>query len=596
MSQPSRDAPTLRDAAGHLGRLFLLIRPYWGPIGRSVVMAIVLGLVGLVPPWVTKLLIDLVYPTGDASLLLVLVLAALSFTLSGAILGGLRSFYTVYVDSRLTSATRLAFWNHLQHLRPRFFRGHQVGEINSRFQDVALALKTLSDLFQTVFVQGIYLVLVPPLLFWLEWRLALLALVGVPLTTGLTALSGRWLRPRWQRTSEALAEIQAYQVETLSHIEAYKSMGLEPTVYRRARGLIETALEHQLRARGLSELFGAANTAVKALNLALFTWFGWTLILDGAMTLGDFIAFTSYVNLLYGPVAQWIRLFGQVQQASVHLGRMFEYLDEPPEQDPNDAGRPAAPIERRLRGAYRLRDVRFAYSEAAPEAGVFDGLDLDLSAGDLTVLVGASGSGKTTLLRLLCGLERPSGGSLTIDGRTVDEIGLRDLRRQVAVVWQDPALLRGTLRENLVLGADETSFPEGMDAAIERAVDLCALGEVVRALPAGLETPVAEWGASLSAGQRQRVALARALLRDTPIVLFDEATSHLDVGTERRVLDRLLDHLAGRTLVFATHRLAVTKRARRVAVLEEGRLVGFDAHDRLLATCETYREMHGSET
>ncbi|MEM8934170.1 MAG: ABC transporter transmembrane domain-containing protein, partial [Acidobacteriota bacterium] len=499
--------------------------------------------------------------------------------------GGLRSFYAVYVDSRLTSASRLAFWNHLQHLTPRFFRQHQVGEINSRFQDVAMALRTLSDLFQTVFVQGVYLVLVPPLLLWLDWRLALLALIGVPLTTGLTALSGRWLRPRWQRTSEALADIQAYQIETLSHIETYKSMALEPSVYQRARHLVETALEHQLGARALSEAFAAGNTVIKALNLALFTWFGWTRILDGAMSLGDFIAFTAYVNLLYGPVAQWIRLFGQMQQAAVHLGRMFEYLDESPEQNPLAAwSSPPAPT-RTLAGDYRLRGVAFGYGESA---AVFEGLDLDLPRGRLTVLVGASGSGKTTLLRLLGGLEHPTGGDLTVDGATLDTIGLRDLRRQVAVVWQDPAILRGTLRENLVLGA-ETVPP---DAAIDRAVHLCALGEVVRGLPDGLDTPVAEWGASLSAGQRQRIALARAVLRDTPIVLFDEATSHLDIATERAVLDRLLDHLDGRTLVFATHRLAITSRAHRVGMLDGGRLIGFDDHGRLLDACEPYRRLH----
>ena len=580
-------------------------------------MALVLGLFGLVPPFLTKLLIDLVYPTGDVDLLQVLVLAGLSLALAGAILGALRSFYTTYVDSRLSSATRLLFFNHLQHLPPRFFHQNQVGEINSRFQDVAMALRTLSDLFRTVFVQGIYLLLVPPVLFWLEWRLAILALLSVPLVTGLTALSGSKLRPHWRRTSEALADINAFQVETLSHIETFKTLGREHEVFERARGKIEEALEHQLRTQSLSEGFNAANTTVKALNLALFTWFGWMLILDGAMTLGGFVAFTSYVNLLYGPVAQLIRLFGQVQQSSIHLGRMFEYLDLDPEMDPVAAWEPPPPVVHTLEGGYELRGVGFAYD---PKRPVLDGLDLDLPAGSTTAIVGASGSGKTTLLRLLCGLERPGRGTLEIDGRTVDEVGVSDLRRQVAVVWQDPGLIRGSLWDNLTLGipggARLLSEPEQEGASkgarflseprprgtsegarllserVDEVVSLCGLEEVVEALPDGYASPVAEWGASLSAGQRQRVALARAVLRDTPIVLFDEATSNLDVGTEATLLDRILDRLADRTVVFVTHRLAVARRAERVAVLDAGRLVGLGHHSELLDSCEAYARMH----
>lgn len=585
-SGPGRPTPTLREGVTQFLRLLRLIRPYWGPLSKGILLALVLGLLGMVPPYLTKLLVDEVYPSGDVTLMHVLVGGVLALTLATTLMGALRGYYGLHVNSRLGNATRLMFFNHLQHLPVRFFDRHQVGEITSRFQDVGQALQSISRVFQTVFVQGIYLLLVPPILFWLEWRLALVAIISLPLTISVTALSGPVLRRAWKRSSEASAELSAFQVEALSHVRTFKTMGLEHDVYRRGRELMDNALQEQLRAGGFAQGFGAVNGVLYALNTALFTWFGWTLILRGHMTLGDYLAFAAYTAYLYNPINQLIQLFSDFQQSAVHLSRMFEYLDEPVEQEPSLVFEPPAPIRHHLRGDLRLQGVSFSYSPGKP---VLRQVSAHFPAGAFTALVGPSGSGKTSLLRLLSGLEQAEEGELTVDGKNLGDVPLMDLRRQIAVVWQEVSLIKGTVRENLTLACGEVEQGE-----LDRVVRLCGLEPVLADLPEGYETAVAEWGSTLSAGQRQRVALARAVLRRAPVLLLDEATANVDVETEQRVLKSILEELEGRTVVLVTHRLATAALADQVCVLEEGRILGLGSHQRLLESCEPYRRMQAA--
>ena len=566
-----------------------MIRPYWADLGQGMLLALILSAVGMIPPYVTKLLVDRVFPERDVTLMHVLVGGMLVLGLSTTVLGGLRGFFSLYVNTRLNNATRLMFFNHLQHLRVRFFDRHQVGEINSRFQDVGRALDAIGRVFQTVFVQGVYLILVPPVLFYLDWRLALVAIISLPLTFSVTFFSGPMLRDRWKKASEAFADLNAFQIEMLSHVRTFKTMGLERHVYSRADTFVHHAMDEQLRAGGLSQIFSGINGLLRGLNTAIFTWFGWTLILSGDITLGDYLAFSAYVGFLYGPLQQMIQLFSDFQQSAVHLHRMFEYVDEPLEQDPSraygiepDGDMPA------LRGAFSLRGVEFFYEPGRP---VLKGIDLDLPAGSVVALVGASGSGKTSLLRLLTRLEEPTAGSLRVDGKPLTEIPLHALRRQLAVVWQDVALIRGTVRENLLLGTEQAP----PDDEIAEALELCGLSELVAALPAGLDTAVSEWGSTLSAGQRQRVALARALLRRAPILLLDEATANIDVETEMRILRNVFKHLQsdGRStsVIFVTHRVAGASLADKICVVADGGIAGFGGHDHLMQRCEPYRRM-----
>ncbi len=580
-----KDIPPLREAFQQFLRLLRLIRGYWGPLIKGMALGLVLGVFGMVTPYLSKLLIDEVYPTRNVTLMQVLVGGILVVAVAQAVMGAIRAYFTNYTTSHLGNATSLLFFNHLLHLRTRFFDEHRVGEILSRFADVRNSLNSVSRVFETLFVNGVYLVLVPPFLFLLQWKLAIVSLITIPITVAITTLSARLLRRFWKKSAEAYAELGGFQVEVLSHIRTLKAMSMEPNLYARAQGQIQGAMQVQLKAGGWSQVFGTLNAVVRALGTAFFTWYAWKLIIAGEMTLGDYIAFTAYMGYLYNPLQQITGLFSDFQQTAVNLGRMFEYLDSPVEQDPANAYLPPGPLTQVVEGDVRLRDLSFGYSA---EKRVLHDVNLHFPRSTITAVVGPSGAGKSSLLRLITRMEEPDSGQVFIDGSPVTAMPLADLRRQVSVVWQEFALMQGTVWENLTLGTEAPTR-----ARVDDAVRLCRLDSLVAGLPEGYETSVAEWGATLSGGQRQRMAIARALVRDTPVLLLDEATSNVDMQTETEILRDLFSRVEGKTVIFVTHRVQTAALADQICVIDAGRVAGVGTHADLMRDCEPYRLLHG---
>jgi ABC-type bacteriocin/lantibiotic exporter with double-glycine peptidase domain len=582
---PRAEIPPLKEAFQQFMRLLRLIRPYWSSLFKGIVLALVLGVLGMATPYLSKLLIDEVYPTGNLSLMHVLVLGILALSVGSSVMGAIRFYFTTFVTSRLANASSLLFFNHLQHLRVRFFDEHRVGEVVSRFADVRSALNTVARVFETLFVNAAYLLLVPPVMFLLQWKLALVSLVTIPVTVAITTASARMLRRYWKRAAEAYAELGAYQVEVLSHIRTLKTLAAEHTVYGKASRAIQSALQVQLKAAAWSQVATAMNAAASALGTAVFTWYGWVLIVRGEMTLGTYIAFSAYVGYLYTPLTQITGLFADFQQSAVNLGRMFEYLDSPTEQDPTLAYLPQPPLETVVRGDIRMHGVCFGYSSARE---VLHEVDVSFPLGAVTSIVGPSGAGKSSLLRLIMRMEEPSAGEVCVDGAPVSAISIPDLRRQVTVVWQEFSLMQGTIWDNLTLGATDPSR-----ARVDDAVRLCQLEPLVRDLPHGYDTSVGEWGATLSGGQRQRMALARALIRDAPVLLLDEATSNVDMHTENEILRGLFARMEGKTVIYVTHRVQTAALADQIVVVEAGRVVAVGPHAELMQNSDAYRRLQG---
>jgi ABC-type bacteriocin/lantibiotic exporter with double-glycine peptidase domain len=544
-----------------------------------------IALLGLVIPYASKLLFDDVYPTRDISFMHVLVAGILALQVALALIGAIRGYFSQVVSSQLNAATNLLFFNHLQFLPTRFYDEHRIGEVLSRFQDVRSSLATISQALETVVLRGTYLVLVPPFLFLLNWKLAIISLLTTPLTTIAGIASSRFLRRFWKQSAEAWAEVNALQVETLSHIRTFKALAAERETFRKMSDQVQGALKLQLYAGGFGTVFTAFNALLGAGGMAIFSWYAWTLILHQELTLGSFMAFSAYRGYLMGPLNEFASLVTGVNQMAVTFGRMFEYLDERPEQDPATAYQPTPLTLIPLDGAITLEGIHFGYD---PTREVLTGMDVEFSPGTVTAIVGASGAGKSTLLSLITRSEIPTAGRVRIGGVDIAGIPLRDLRRQISIVRQEVALVRGTLLENLTLGADTPPSRREIDEAVQTA----HIAELVASFPAGYDTPVSEWGASLSGGQRQRIAIARALLRKAPYVLFDEATSNIDVQTEREILLRLFASLRERTVVFVTHRVSTAALADRICVVCDGRIAGFGPHVELLAGCDAYRRLY----
>jgi ABC-type bacteriocin/lantibiotic exporter with double-glycine peptidase domain len=530
------------------------------------------------------MLIDKVYPSEDVSLMHVIVAAILGISFGSSLIGTLQSYYSMVINTHLSNSTSLMFFNHLQHLKIRFFDEHRVGEIMSRFGDMSNSLKAVNNLFQTIFVNGIYLLIVPPFLFLLNWKLAVVSLISIPVTVIVISLTGRILRKYWKKSAEAFAELNAFQIESLSNIRLIKSMVLERYVFSKIKEQIEGAMNIQLKAGGLGQVIGLFNGFVRIFNTALFTWLGWTYILSKEMTLGDYLAFSAYIGYLYGPLSSIVGLFSDFQQTSVSLNRMYEYLDSDVEQNPNLVFEETAQIVNRINGSIEIKDVNFSYNT---EKNVLHDINFKIPSGSVVAILGPSGSGKTTLLRLLLGMESLTEGIIQYDGRHLSSFTLNELRKQIAVVWQEFSIVKGTIWDNLVLGLEEVDQKQ-----VQKVIDLCKLDEFINSLTNGYQTEVSEWGSSLSGGQRQRISIARALLRNSPILILDEATSNIDITTEAELLENVFDFMKEKTILFVTHRMTCTHLADQICILEAGKIVSHGTHEELLNKSDSYRHMY----
>jgi ABC-type bacteriocin/lantibiotic exporter with double-glycine peptidase domain len=572
----------MKDSLKRFNRLLFLIKPYWAKLIKGIFLNVVLSIIGLIAPYLTKLLVDKVYPTQDVNLMHVLVGEILAISISSVLLGAIQGFFNYYVNSKLNGSVSLMFFNHIQHLNMRFFEEHRTGEIMTRFSDISSSLNSLSKVFQTIFVNGIYLLLVPTILLLLYWKMAVVALISVPVVVLCISMTGKHLRKYWQKSSEAYAELNAYQVEMLTHVRSIKTLVLEKHVINEATRQTKNALQLQLKAEGMGQLLGLSNGILYSLNTALITWLGWTYILNNSMTLGDFIAFSSYIGYLYTPVREFINLFSEFQRSSVNLYRMFEYLDKIPEQNPNNIYHPKEKSIK-LAGKIDIKDLSFGYSK---DIRILHNINLSIEPGTITLIVGPSGSGKTSLLKLFICMEKPSEGEIFYDGAPLSQMNILDIRKQITIVLQEFSMFRGSIRDNLTLGLEDVDYK-----AIEEALRIVKMDEYINSLQNGINTSIAEWGASLSGGQRQRLAIARAILRNTPIIIFDESTSNIDINTEQSILVDMFGKLRGKTIIFVTHRISSASLADKVCILENGKVIDYGLHSELLQRCKSYMKI-----
>lgn len=574
--------PSLKESFQYFKRLMKLIKPYWGKLIKGMSLGLIVGLLGMISPYMTKLLIDKVYPTEDVSLMQIIVLGVLAVTIANSIIKLIQGYFNLYVNSKLSNSTSLMFFNHLQHLRTSFFDKHQVGEIMSRFKDVGSALQAVNKVFQTIFVNGIYIILVPPFLFILHWKLALVSLISLPVTMIIITISGKFIRKYWRKTSEAFADLNAFQIEMFTHIRTVKALVLENYVFTKAHDFMTNAIKMQLKAGGMGQIIGLSNGILYGLNTALFTYLGWSYILGKEMTLGDYIAFTAYIGYLYNPISQFVNLFSEFQQSSVNLNRMFEYLDSDAEQEYDNSGELNLQ-ELNLEGNIALENLSFGYDKSKR---VLNEVSLKIKPGTINAIVGPSGSGKTSLLRLLIGMEVPDAGDVLYDDKRIDFYNLSELRKKITVIWQEFSMFKGTIWENLTIGLENVSR-----TAVDQAVEIAKMKEHIDNLPQGYETPIGEWGTTLSGGQRQRLAIARAIIRNSDIYIFDEATSNIDVQTEEEILTKMFMKLKNKTVLFVTHRISTASLADKIFLLEDGKLTAEGSHFELLEKNLNYQKM-----
>jgi ABC-type multidrug transport system fused ATPase/permease subunit len=565
-----------------IGVLVRLARPYGLRTAAAVATLLAFTVFGLAPPYLAKLAVDEGISQGDLHRLGQIVVLFLLAGVGTLVLSSTQTYLTGWVGERVLADLRERLFAHLQRLSLGYYERNRTGAIVSRITNDVEALDQLVTDGLTSLVQNtLLLVGTAVVLFLLDWRLALATLVVIPLMVLLTA----WFRVRsnraYRRVRERLGLVTATLAEDIAGMRVVQSFTREPVNQASFRGISDRYREANYETVVLNGLYFPAVDFLSSVATAIVLGYGGWLVLEGDLTTGTLLAFTLYLSNFFDPVQQLSQLYNTFLSAIAALDRIVDLLDEEPDVvDAPDAGE----LDR-IRGRVHFDAVRFGYGDG-PE--VLHGVELDVPAGMTVALVGHTGAGKSTIAKLLARFYDPREGTVTIDGRDLREVTQESLRRQLGIVPQEGFLFAGTLAENIAFGR-----PEAAPAEIRAAAEAVGLGAVAAELPEGYDTELGERGYRLSLGQRQLVAFARALLADPRILILDEATSSVDIGTERQIERALRRLLAGRTAFVIAHRLSTIRDADLIVVLEHGRVIEQGTHDELLARQGLYTSLYG---
>ncbi|HEY8346188.1 MAG TPA: ABC transporter ATP-binding protein [Symbiobacteriaceae bacterium] len=545
-----------------LRRLWPYYRPGW-PMALLSLLLVLLGVcLGLMQPQIIRWVVDLVLQQGAWDWLLpgaaAVVLAAV---LQGACRYGQR--YTMeLVAQQVIYALRSELYRHLQSLSFRFYDRVQTGELISR---VTADVDTLRQAASVGMVNGLMNLLtiggIVVAMLLMDWRLALVSLLFLPPMVMAVFYYATRSRATWSQVQQETARLTAAVQENLAGVRVVRAFAQEEAQVERFEQVNRAFREANLRAVRLNSFWTTTINFLAALGSVIVLWYGGHRAIEGAISLGTLVAFNTYLANLIHPVRMMGWITSMMARARAGLQRIFELLDTRPEVQE----KPGAVAVGRLSGHVVLEDVSFSYDGVHK---VLDHVSLEILPGQRVAILGLTGSGKSSLVQLLPRFYDPDAGRVLIDGMDVRDMTLESLRRNIAVVPQEPFLFSTTLRENIAYGR-----PDATMAEVVAAAKAAQIHEFIESLPDGYETVVGERGVDLSGGQKQRVAIARALLMDSPILILDEFTSAVDVQTEaaiRRALQRLM---AGRTCLIIASRLSTVQEADLVVVMDRGRIV-----------------------
>ena len=559
-------------------RLLGFLRPYKRGVIVSFVLAAAAMGVSVLIPYLVGVTVDEIRNHNPDLLPLALAVAGagvlrLAFSVARRLVAGRVSLGVEY-------DLRNRMYQHLQSLELAFFDQQQTGQLMSRATVDLQSVRFFLGYGLIFLLQSAITILIAAIvMFAVDPGLALVALAPTPWVIWIAFRYGQRNRPATQEVQQRIAELTAEAEENIGGVRVVKAFAQEQRQLRRFSKAVARVFDQSMVSTRLRAFYSPFIGFLPQLGLAALLLVGGHQVINGSITVGDFIAFYGYVLMLTGPM-RWLGMaLGMAQRAVASGARVFELLDRGPRLV-------AAPDAQRLPpggGRVELRGVTFGYEGAEP---VLRDIDLDVEAGQTVALVGPTGSGKTTLVMLIPRLYDVDEGAVVVDGVDVRDLDPAALRGDVAVVSDDAFLFSASLGENIAYAR-----PEASDEEIRRAAERAGLAELIDDLPEGLDTLVGERGLTLSGGQRQRVAIARALLAEPRILILDDATSSVDATTESRIKAALAEVMEGRTTFVIAHRLSTIALADEVVVLEDGEIEARGTHEELLETSPLYREI-----
>jgi len=571
-----------RRTVRRISTLARLTAPYKLRTGLAFGSLAAATVTSLAPPYLAKLALDEGIRSRDFQFLVFVVVA---FLVAGTLnlgAGAAQTYFTGWTGERILADLRNRLFRHLQRLSLGFYERNRAGVIISRLTNDVDALDQLvTDGVTTLFQSTLILIGSAAILFVLDWRLALATLAVLPLMFAATAAFRVFSSRAYRAVRERLGLVTATLAEDIAGIRVVQSFTREQANERHFRGVNAHYREANHRTVVTNGLYFPFVDLLSSAATAVVLGYGGWLYFHGQVSEGTLLAFLLYLSNFFDPVQQLSQLYNTFLAAVAALDKIMDVMDEEPEIH----DRPGAAELPQIQGHVRFDHVRFGYGDG-PD--VLHGIDLDVPAGTTVALVGHTGAGKSTIAKLLARFYDPREGSITIDEHDLREVTQESLRRQLGVVPQEGFLFAGTVHDNIAFGN-----PEATREDVIRAAQTVGAHDFVAALEDGYDTHLQERGTRLSLGQRQLVAFARALLADPRILILDEATSSVDIGTEQKIERALKRLLADRTAFIIAHRLSTIRDADLIVVLEHGRIVEQGSHAELLARRGLYTSLYG---